>query len=218
MLGITDPWTYLIGTIFIILLPGPNSLYVLSAAGQRGVRAGFAGALGVFVGDAILMLAAAGGAAGVLKAWPLLFTVLKYSGGAYLAWIGVQMLIGAWKSFFAPAQPEAAADAAPVRVDAKSPFRRALSISLMNPKAILFFLSFFVQFVDPAYPYPALTFAALGAILQVCSMTYLTVLILAGSHLAAAFRARRRLASVATGGVGAMFVGFGAKLASAGLN
>ncbi|MGL6071831.1 leucine efflux protein LeuE [Craterilacuibacter sp.] len=215
MLGITDPLTYLVGTIFIILLPGPNSLYVLSVAGQKGIRAGFAGACGVFVGDAMLMCAAAGGAAGLLKAWPLLFTVLKYAGGAYLAWIGVHMLIAAVKSWRTPV---ATGDSPALVVDARSPFRRALTISLMNPKAILFFLSFFVQFVDPAYAYPVLTFAALGAILQVCSMTYLTILILAGNHLAAAFRARRRLASAASGGVGVMFLGFGAKLATAGLN
>ncbi|MCL6263587.1 leucine efflux protein LeuE [Craterilacuibacter sp. RT1T] len=217
MLGITDPLTYLIGTIFIILLPGPNSLYVLSVAGQRGVRAGFQGALGVFVGDAILMLAAATGAASLLKANPMLFVLLKYSGGAYLAWIGLNMLKGAWQGWRKPT-PAPEAELAPAVADAKNPFKRALSISLMNPKAILFFLSFFVQFVDPGYAYPVLTFAALGAILQVCSMSYLAVLIMAGNHLAAAFRARRRLASAASGGVGLMFLGFGAKLASAGLN
>ena len=68
-------------------------------------------------------------------------------------------------------------------VQGGEPFRKALVISLLNPKAILFFLSFFIQFVDPAYPRPALTFLALGLILQVCSMTYLTAVILIGSML-----------------------------------
>ena len=49
--GITDFWTYVLGTIFIVLLPGPNSMYVLSVAAQRGVRAGYKGACGVFLGD-----------------------------------------------------------------------------------------------------------------------------------------------------------------------
>jgi len=215
MLGITDPLTYLIGTIFIVLLPGPNSMYVLSVAAQRGVKAGFVGALGVFAGDALLMIATAAGAASILKALPGLFMVLKYAGAAYLAWVGINMLKGAFKNWFSPIEAGAAAPAA---VDTRNPFTRALSISLMNPKAILFFLSFFVQFVDPNYPHPALTFAALGLMLQVCSATYLTVLILAGVRLAAAFRARRRLAGVASGGVGVLFLGFGAKLAAASLN
>lgn len=214
MLGITDPLTYLIGTIFIILLPGPNSLYVLSVAAQRGVRAGFKAAGGVLVGDTLLMMATAAGAASLLKAYPALFGVVKYIGAAYLAWMGVNMLRSALQRWFRPAPAPVPA----ASVGNRDPFRRALTLSLMNPKAILFFLSFFVQFVDPAYPYPALTFVALGGMLQVCSISYLTALILAGSRLADAFRARRRLASAATGGTGALFLGFGAKLAAASLN
>ena len=215
MLGITDPLTYLIGTIFIVLLPGPNSLYVLSAAAQRGVPAGFKAAGGVLVGDTLLMVATAAGAASLLKAYPGVFGLIKYVGAAYLAWMGVNMLRGALRRWFRPTDVAAVQ---PVNLGNRDPFRRALTLSLMNPKAILFFLSFFVQFVDPAYPYPALTFVALGGMLQVCSISYLTALILAGSRLADAFRARRRLASAATGGTGALFLGFGAKLAAASLN
>lgn len=215
MFGITDLTTYLLGTVFIVLLPGPNSMYVLSVAAQRGVRAGFAGACGVFVGDFVLMTLAATGAAGLLQANPALFAIVKYAGGAYLAWIGIAMLRGAWAGWQQRRQGQAAV-AAPV-LDINRPFSRALLISLMNPKAILFFVSFFVQFVDPAYPYPALTFAILGAIVQLCSALYLTTLILAGNHLAEAFRRRRRLSAAMGGAVGAMFIGFGAKLAAASL-
>jgi leucine efflux protein len=215
MFGITDLTTYILGTIFIVLLPGPNSMYVLSVAAQRGVRAGFAGAAGVFVGDFILMTLAATGAAGLLKANPALFAVVKYLGGGYLAWVGVNMLLGAWRAW----RQRQLAEASPARaVNAANPFVRALVISLMNPKAILFFVSFFVQFVDPNYAYPALTFAILGGILQCFSALYLTTIIIAGARLADAFRRRRKLAASMTGGVGALFVGFGAKLASASLN
>ncbi len=215
MFGITDLTTYILGTVFIVLLPGPNSMYVLSVAAQRGVRAGFAGACGVFVGDFVLMTLAATGAAGLLQANPALFAIVKYAGGAYLAWLGIAMLRGAWAGWQQRRQGPSAATA-PV-LDMSRPFSRALLISLMNPKAILFFVSFFVQFVDPAYPYPALTFAILGAIVQLCSALYLTTLILAGNHLAEAFRRRRRLSAALGGAVGAMFIGFGAKLAAASL-
>lgn len=88
-------------------------------------------------------------------------------------------------------------------------------ISLLNPKAILFFISFFIQFVDPGYAWPALSFLLLGLIAQVTSALYLTALIFAGTFLAAQFRQRRRLAAGATTGVGMLFLGFGIKLATA---
>ncbi|BBF83781.1 L-lysine permease [Aquitalea magnusonii] len=218
MLGITDITTYLIGTIIIVLLPGPNSMYVLSVAAQRGIRRGFVGACGVFTGDAILMTLAATGAAGVLKANPALFAVVKYAGGAYLTWLGLQMLRGAWRAWRNASHGEAAASEARREVDASRPFVKALVISLMNPKAILFFVSFFVQFVDPAYPHPVLTFLVLGTLLQLCSALYLATIIVSGARLAEAFRRRRKLSSAMSGGVGALFLGFGAKLAAASLN
>ncbi len=90
-LGITDIWTYVFGVIFIILLPGPNSMYVLSLAAQRGVKAGYRAACGVFVGDTVLMVLSAAGVASLLKANPLLFSVVKYGGAAYLLYIGTGM-------------------------------------------------------------------------------------------------------------------------------
>ena len=211
MFGITDLGTFVAAAIFIILLPGPNSLYVLSVAAQRGVHAGYTAACGVFVGDTLLMTAAAAGGASLLMASPQVFFAVKMVGAVYLGWIGLQLLrgaIGTWRG-------DARADDAPRVVDAAQPFRKALVVSLLNPKAIAFLLSFFIQFVDPAYARPALTFLILGSIIQVLSFLYLSTLIFAGARLAAAFRARRRLSSTANAGVGALFVGFGAKLATA---
>ncbi|MCG8993055.1 leucine efflux protein LeuE [Laribacter hongkongensis] len=219
MFGITDLATYLIGTIFIVLLPGPNSLYVLSVAAGRGVKAGYQGAAGVFVGDTVLMVLSATGMAAMLKVYPALFWGLKAAGAAYLGWVGIHMLLSAWRSWrVAGSSMRAAAAVVPAtQVSFGNPFRKALTISLLNPKAILFFISFFIQFVDPAYPRPALTFLALGLILQVCSMTYLTAVILIGSRVADSFRQRRRLSAGLSGGVGALFIGFGVKLATASL-
>jgi leucine efflux protein len=89
---------------------------------------------------------------------------------------------------------------------------------LLNPKAILFFVSFFVQFVNPEYAYPALSFLLLAGIVQLCSMVYLSVLIFGGTYLASQFRRRRRLAAGLTTLVGAVFVGFGVRLATASLS
>ena len=95
-----------------------------------------------------------------------------------------------------------------------TPFRTALTISILNPKAILFYLSFFVQFVDPAYPYPAITFTALAVVLQIISMAYLSILIFSGSNLASYFRDRTRLTALCVASVGLLFCGFGFKLAT----
>ncbi|WP_409032594.1 leucine efflux protein LeuE [Janthinobacterium sp. CG_23.3] len=204
--------SHLFGTIFIVLLPGPNSMYVLSVAAQRGVREGYRGACGVFAGDFVLMVLSACGVASLLKASPTLFHLVKYVGAAYLCWIGLQMLLGCWRAL--RAGPALASSEAPLP-RASNPFRKALVISLMNPKAILFFISFFIQFVDPQFGKPLLSFGLLGIVCEIISFAYLTAIIFIGVRLSAAFRRRRRLSAGMSGGVGTMFIGFGAKLASA---
>lgn len=214
--GITNIWTYVVGAFLIILLPGPNSLFVLAQAARHGVRQGYRAAAGVFAGDTVLMVLAAAGAASLLRSSPPLFTAVKYAGAAYLAWMGFQMLRGAWRAW-RQAPAEGGRLTAGREARDPRPFRGALVISLLNPKAILFFVSFFIPFVDPSYASPVVSFLILGAIIQVFSLLYLTALIFFGSFLAAQFRARRRLSAGVTSGVGALFVGFGAKLATTSL-
>ncbi|WP_066373579.1 leucine efflux protein LeuE [Herbidospora mongoliensis] len=208
--GITDIWTYVIGAFLIVLLPGPNSLFVLSTAAQRGVRDAYRASAGVFIGDSVLMVASAAGAASLLMSNELVFTIVKYAGAAYLAYIGITMIWGAWRTKTMTGGVETPAPS-------PDPFRKALVISLLNPKAILFFVSFFIQFVNPGYAAPALSFLILGAILQVFSVLYLSALIFGGTFLAGQFRRRKALTAGLTTGVGAVFLGFGAKLATTSL-
>jgi len=213
VLGVSDIWTYVLGTVAIVLLPGPNALFVLSTAARSGVRAGYRAACGVFLGDAVLMVLSAAGVASLLRAYPPVFLVIKYAGAAYLCWLALSMLRGArrrWRT----ASSTAAAAATPAAPGEPRPFRRALVISLLNPKAILFFVSFFIQFVDPGYAYPALSFLVLGVIAEVISACFLTVLIFTGNHLATVFRRRRRMAAGMTAGAAALFLGFAVKLAT----
>lgn len=243
MYGITDLTTFVLGTIFIVLLPGPNSVFVLTTASMRGVRTGYWAAFGVFVGDTILMVLASTGAASVLYANPTLFTGLKYAGAAYLTWIGIGLVRDAYKAWFHPQPIEKQLDSPidsqrptpeiteavspeemkPMQVKSwrdwgkpshQSPFRSALVISLLNPKAIFFFISFFVQFVDLRYQYPVLTFLLLGIIVQVFSVTYLAGLVHGGVHLARRLRQYPRLNAVGAAAVGAIFIWFGVKLAN----
>ena len=221
MLGTVNLPEYAAGAALIILLPGPNSLYVLSVAARRGVRTGYRAAAGVFLGDSTLITLTSLGAASLLARWPPVFDVVKFLGAGYLAFLGVGMLrsavSGLRKRRAAAAEPDEDAPE-PAPQQAERPFRRALVVSLLNPKAILFFLAFFTQFVDPAYSHPVVPFAVLAAIIQAYSMLYLSFLILGGNRLAAAMRRRRRLAASMTGGVGTLFLGFAAKLATATLH
>jgi leucine efflux protein len=214
MLGITDFWTYVLGVAAIILLPGPNSIFVLSVAAQRGVRAGYRAAGGVFLGDTVLMVLSATGVASLLSAHPPLFLVLKYAGAAYLGWVGINIIRSAWSKWRHRAEQAVTVEEPSAQL--QRPFRRAAVISLLNPKAILFFISFFIQFVEPGYAHPELSFLILGAVVQFFSALYLSALIFGGRYLAGQFRQRRRLATAATTAVGALFVGFGIKLATAG--
>ncbi|AKX45659.1 hypothetical protein AKN87_11560 [Thiopseudomonas alkaliphila] len=220
-LGVVELWAYVIGTVLIVLLPGPNSLFVLSTAVQRGVAAGYRAAAGVFIGDSLLMLFSALGMASLLKTHPMLFDVFKMIGAAYLGYLGLRMLVGAWRTYCSKAlnsKPAVAATEPSASHKLSHPLRKALVLSLSNPKAILFFMSFFIQFVDPGYAYPGVSFLVLGIILQVISLLYLTVLIFMGARLAHWFAQRKRIATGAGAAVGTLFVGFGVKLATATLS
>ncbi|MGE8560826.1 MAG: leucine efflux protein LeuE [Acinetobacter sp.] len=213
MFGITDLTTYIIGTTLIVLLPGPNSLYVMSIASRFGIKAGYKGAFGVYTGDLILIILTALGAASLLHAFPWVFTLLKIIGALYLSYLGIKLLIAAyhtWNSIHS--QKEIAV--VEKNIQQLQPFKTALTISILNPKAILFYLSFFVQFVDPDYPYPVITFTALALVLQIISMSYLTVLIFSGAKLATYFTHRYKVTATCVAAVGVLFCGFGLKLAT----
>lgn len=213
LLGITDFWTYVIGAFLITVLPGPNSLFVLSTAAQRGTGAGYRAAAGVLIGDTVLMALASAGAASLLQSTSALYSTVKYAGAGYLAWVGIGMFRKAWLSWRSGGT--AADDAEPPREG--RPFPKALVISLLNPKMTLFFVSFFTQFVDPSYGAPALSFLTLGVIIQIFSALFLTVLIFSGAFVSAQFQRRRKLSAGLISGAGALFVAFGASLATVGL-
>ncbi|MFE1265643.1 leucine efflux protein LeuE [Streptomyces albogriseolus] len=212
MFGVVDLPTYLVGLVLIILLPGPNSLYVLSVAARRGVRSGYTAAAGVWCGDAVLMTLSAAGVASLLQANAVLFGIVKYAGAGYLAWLAVGMLRAAWGMWRGRGE-DRAEETAPAAAQAERPFRRALVVSLLNPKAILFFIAFFVQFVSESNP--VVGFVTLGVLAQLASVLYLSALIFGGSRLAAAFRRRRTLSAGATSAAGALFLGFAVKLSLA---
>ncbi|WP_034261424.1 leucine efflux protein LeuE [Actinospica robiniae] len=224
MLGTVNLPEFTLGALLIVLLPGPNSMYVLSVAARRGVRRGYRAALGVVLGDTVLLTLTAAGAASLLSRSPALFDVVKYLGAAYLAWLGIGMIraaLGVVRGLRHRAAgtvvTQDSATAAEREATDHNPLRRALIVSLLNPKAILFDLAFLSQFVSPHAAHPITAFFLLSVIVQIFSVSYLSALILGGDRLAARFRRRRRLTASLTGGVGSLFLGFAVKLATASL-
>lgn len=228
--GITDLWAYLVGCIAIVLLPGPNSLFVMSTAALADRRRGWAAVAGVLVADTVFIVGSALGLVALLRAMPWLFDALRWIGAAYLVWIGLNLLAAAWRalrergdmqpavavapSAAAPGPEAGGAPSAAVAGDAARSFRKAVTIGLLNPKAMMFYVAFFPQFVDPAGG-DWLTFVVMGAILQACSLLYLVALVASGASLAAAARRSRWLGALGKSATGALFIGFGAKLAVA---
>lgn len=229
MFGITDIYQYLIGVFIIITLPGPNSLYCLSVATAHGIKSGYQTVWGILLGDTILIILTVIGAGTVLKLYPTVFTILKMIGGAYLAYLGIKMLIGAYQSFINKNNKNTAIDNQPTQSDnqnniqpnlAQNPpknkkfpyFYRSLGLSLTNPKAILFFLSFFIAFVNPNYPYPVLSFTILGIVLQVVSFLYLSILVLFGANLVKKLSGKKWVEVGALLVVGCLFIGFAVNL------
>ena len=148
-----------------------------------------------------------------MHAFPWIFTTLKIVGALYLSYLGFKLLQASYQRWKNKSVEEIQMADLP-QLDQIHPYRTALGISLLNPKAILFFLSFFVQFVDPTYPYPALSFLILSIILQCVSLSYLTILIFSGVKLSAFFKSQDKIAAVSIFMVGILFFGFGLKLAT----
>ncbi|WP_114636616.1 leucine efflux protein LeuE [Polynucleobacter necessarius] len=209
--GIIDFPTYLLGTIFTILFPGPNSLYVLTITTQKGWRFGVWGAIGIFIGDSILMAAVALGAASLLLSSPVLFKIVRTTGALYLAWMGWGLCrngIRRWNQVL----DEESDGALQTRVMQLHPLVAALTLSLTNPKAILFFIAFFSQFIRPDFERPAHTFFYLAIVLQFLSMAYLASLICVGQFFLKFFLRQLRLAAALWMLAGVLFIGFAGRL------
>jgi leucine efflux protein len=204
---------YLLGAILIILLPGPNSLYVLALSAEQGWRKGIWASAGIVVGDAIIMLSVALGAATVLASSPLIYATLRILGAGYLAWLGLGIIRVGLARLQAKG-PTANTSRLPQAeaIMRLHPFLAALLLALTNPKAIFFFISFFTQFVDPDFHQPALGFFYLAVVTQFISMAYLAILISAGQYCLGYVKAHPTIAASLWLTTGILFIAFSLRL------
>jgi threonine/homoserine/homoserine lactone efflux protein len=208
-MGITDLWLFITAGLLLNLTPGPDMALIIARSGQYGVRAGVAAALGVAAGCLVHIAAAALGLSAVLMTSALLFTLLKWIGGAYLVYLGLRML---WGSF----EPQETATATPSdgRGSLAAIFYQGLLTNALNPKVAIFFLAFLPQFISADASSKVLTFVLLGLLFNLNS-TVFNVLVawLAGRVSASPAFARGRAWLERT--IGVLFVGLGARLAMA---
>ncbi len=200
MFGIADFGAFCGAVLLFLALPGPGTFTLLTATGQGGLRAGAAATLGVIVGDQLLLWLAVGGVAALLAAHPVVFKAVQYLGAAYLAWIGLKLIF---------ARP---GTASPIRIEPQHYTRQAFFITLLNPKAIVFYMAFFPLFIDPARHQGALTFGAMALTIATITAAYCLTLCTCAQVVTAQVRAHRGLARMLERLAGVFLVGFGIRL------
>jgi leucine efflux protein len=200
MFGVADYWAFVIAVIVFLAIPGVGNLAIITSTSKGRIVGGLAATLGVIVGDQVLMWCAVAGVAAVLTANQALFGMIQYAGAIYLAWLGLRMIL---------AKP---GDAPVLDMQPRRYFRQALLITLLNPKAIVFYMAFFPLFVDPARHQGIVTFGAMA--LTIAGLTFLyCVIVISITHFAAErMRASPRVAAWLNRIAGTMLVGFGVKL------
>lgn len=201
MFGIADYGAFAAAIVVFLLIPGPGNLALVTSTGKGGIRGGLAATFGVMAGDQVLMWLAVAGVAALLSAYPTAFSAVQWLGAAYLAWLGFKMLI---------AKP---GDAPILNIRPRQYFQQAIVITLLNPKAVVFYMAFFPLFVDPARHQGLVTFGAMAATIAVLTFAYGLVVTLLTHFLAERMRANPVIGRVLEKVAGVFLIGFGIKLA-----
>lgn len=201
MFGIADYAAFVAAIVIFLAIPGPGNLALITSTSKGGVRGGVAATLGVIAGDQVLMWMAVAGVATLLTAWPPAFRAVQWLGAAYLAWLGAKMLL---------AKP---GDAPVLNIQPRHYFRQALLITLLNPKAIVFYMAFFPLFVDPLRHRGVVTFGAMAVTIALLTLAYGLIVVALTHYLAERMRANPVVSSVLQKLAGVFLIGFGIKLA-----
>lgn len=201
MFGVADYGAFVAAIIVFLAIPGPGNLALITSTGKGGIAGGLAATMGVIAGDQVLMWAAVAGVSALLAAYPAAFHAVQWLGAAYLAWLGLRMLL---------AKPGAKPV---VNIEPHHYFRQAALITLLNPKAIVFYMAFFPLFVDPARHQGLLTFGVMAATIATLTFAYGLVVVLLTHHLAERLRANPMIGRVLEKLAGVFLLGFGLKLA-----
>ena len=201
MFGVADYGAFVAAILIFLAIPGPGNLALITSTSKGGIAGGLAATFGVIAGDQVLMWAAVAGVAALLVAYPAAFNLVQWAGAIYLAYLGFRMLL---------AKP---GDAPVLHIEPRHYFKQAGLITLLNPKAIVFYMAFFPLFVDPARHQGMVTFGLMAATIAVLTFAYGLAVTLLTHFLAERMRANPLIASVLNKLAGVFLIGFGVKLA-----
>ncbi len=201
MFGIADYGAFVVAIIVFLAIPGPGNLALITSTSKGGIPGGMGATFGVIAGDQVLMWAAVAGVATLLAAYPAAFHAVQWLGAAYLAWLGYKMLT---------ASP---GDAPVLNIRPRQYFQQAFTITLLNPKAIVFYMAFFPLFVDPAKHQGLVTFGAMAVTVAFLTFLYGLAAVLLTHFLAARMRANPKIGRTLEKLAGVFLIGFGIKLA-----
>ncbi len=199
--GIADYASFVIAIVVFLLIPGPGNLALITSTGKGGIAGGMGATFGVIAGDQVLLWAAVAGVSAVMTAYPSAFQAVQWLGAAYLTWLGFKMLF---------AKP---GDAPILHIKPHHYLRQALFITLLNPKAIVFYMAFFPLFVDPATHQGLKTFGVMAVTIAALTFLYGLVAVLLTYFLAARIRANPKISASLEKAAGVFLIGFGVKLA-----
>ncbi|MCJ0766088.1 LysE family translocator [Variovorax terrae] len=210
-MGIDHLLLFIAAGLLLNLTPGPDVLYIVTHALRRGARAGVVAAFGITAGCFVHIGAAAIGVSALMAASATAFTVLKWAGAAYLVWVGVRMLLSRQSpdaiDFVASNDPPART------LGLKTIFFQGFWTNALNPKVALFFLAFLPQFIAPGAEHKALSFLLLGLLFNFNGLWVNIGWALVAAWAAARVGAVRRGMHWLERAAGALFIGFGLKLA-----
>ena len=199
--GISDYSAFVAAIVLFLAIPGPGNLALITSTSKGGVAGGLMATLGVIAGDQVLMWLAVAGVAAVLTTYPTAFAAIQWLGAAYLAWLGFKMIL---------AKP---GDAPVLNIRPRQYFQQALAITLLNPKAIVFYMAFFPLFVDPQTHLGWISFGVMAATIAALTFLYGLGMTLLTHHLAERMRDNPVAGRVLEKVAGLFLVGFGLKLA-----
>lgn len=212
MFGITH-FEFFVAAVFLLnVTPGPDTAYIVGRSVAQGRGAGLMSALGISAGCCVHSLACAFGLTALLAASATAFTVIKFAGAIYLIYLGIRLI------FVKPAAAaavvgESRAVGAPKSL--KQLFLQGFWTNVLNPKVVLFFVSFFPQFVTTGSDRKALAFLTLGAVFVVMSMLWNSFVAWIAGSVTQRFSGKPSVKRWLDRGVGSAFVGLGIKLATA---
>jgi threonine/homoserine/homoserine lactone efflux protein len=193
---------FLVAVLALFLSPGPNMAFVLSHGIALGPRAGFAAGLGIAAADLVHTLCAATGVTALVAAWPPSFDLLRYAGALYLLWLAWQAL----RSGDARLQTQAD------RAGFARVVRMAWLNNLVNPKALLFFMVFLPQFVDPARGSVPMQLVTLGVALSLAGLVFNTLLGACSGQIGRCLQRRRGAARFQRGLLATVMIALAVRL------